>query len=912
MPAAIIDIRDAMARAQGHAPYLARQMEIYSPLADEIAAGDIDAAWAHARALRDQDAPIAARLRRCRNACWMVAAIADLSGHWDMSTTTRHLSDVADDLVGDALMHAFAERYPDAGPVPLVVIALGKHGSRELNYSSDIDPILLCDPARFPHGSREEPVEAAVRVAQRMITLLNHRDADGFVFRVDLRLRPSPDVTPIVLPAEAAISYYESMALSWEQAAFIRARVAAGDQPLGEMFLQEIRPFIWRRSLDFGALKAISSITARIRDHYAQGQILAPGYDLKRGRGGIREVEFFAQVQQLIHGGRWPELREPATRDALAALAGAGIVDRDVATRMDDAYVLLRTVEHRLQMVEDRQTHRLPESAHALDNVAALHGVADGDALIALLRPIVEHVGSVFDGLLPAADTSAGSGLPMERDALDMALREAGFADPATAITRIEEWRGGSIRALRGDDARAALEEVMIAIMPAIARAPDPQAALNRLDRLIRALPTAINFFRLLAARPQLVEALATILSLAPVLAEALGQRASLLDGLIDASAFNLPPDVAALCERMSARVDARDYQSLLDQVRQQVGDRRFALGCQIVTGRQDPLDVAAGYARVAEAAVETLTTATIAEFEEAHGRVPGSELVILAMGRFGGGMLTHASDLDLVYLFTGEFEAESDGPKPLGGTHYFNRLAQRVSNALSVATASGALYEVDTRLRPSGAKGLLAVNLDSFERYQRDDAWTWEHLALTRARPVFGSAAARVDVLERIGRVLAQPRDFARLRRDAVKMRRDIAAAKPPQGPIDVKLLPGGLVDLEFLVHVTQFSHGSGFHPRLDRAIDALVAGRALAPSLRAAHDLLTRYLVVSRLVTPSSDMPPVQVQPMLASACGVDSWAALVDTMAEARALISGEWQDIVTAADADGSMDNKENEP
>ncbi|UZW56957.1 bifunctional [glutamine synthetase] adenylyltransferase/[glutamine synthetase]-adenylyl-L-tyrosine phosphorylase [Sphingobium sp. JS3065] len=873
---------------RAHSPFLARQMDRFPDVAALLEKGDFEAAWVAAQQVAGPDDGIARSLRRRRGAVALVTAAADLAGAWGLDRVTRTLSDFADQALEEALAAAMAERYPDAENRGFVVLALGKHGSRELNYSSDIDPILLYDPKTLPHGEREDPADAAVRIGRRVSELLNARDGDGYVFRVDLRLRPSPEATPIALPVEAAIGYYESMALGWEQAAFIRARPAAGDIALGDYFMHAIRPFVWRRSLDFGAIDAITDISRRIRDHYSQGQAFGPGYDLKRGRGGIREVEFFAQVHQLIHGGRDPSLRSGNTREALQALAAAGVFEPDVAAKLDEAYVLFRTVEHRLQMVEDRQTHELPKTAEAMDNVARLHGLADGEALLDLLRPQVQWVGGNYDRLTPAR---ADESLAHDEDRLKAQLSGLGFADPETPLARIARWRSGTIRALRSGPSREALEQLLPGLMRTLAAAPDPARALNRLDDLIGRLPSAINFFKLLTARPGLVEMLSEFLSHAPTLADALGRRAELLDGLIDTSAFDPPPPVALLAEQFARLEEGEDYQALLDRVRQRVNDRRFALGAQIIRGG-DPLEAGRGYSRVAEAAIEALGAATVAEFERAHGKVPGGEMVILALGRLGGGVLTHASDLDLVYLFTGSFETESDGARPLGATQYFNRLGQRITNALSVHTAAGPLYEVDTRLRPSGAQGLLAVSLDSFARYQREEAWTWEHLALTRARPVFGSDAARAALNAILTETLERPRDFDDLARHAVKMRGDIAKHKPPASDLDVKLVPGGLVDLEFLIHITQFRHNMAFDPDLRAALEQLVAAGHLPGELIAAHDLITRFLVVSRLVSPKSTEPPEATRPLVARACGVESWDALLESYAQARQSVGDAW--------------------
>ncbi|WP_423601972.1 bifunctional [glutamine synthetase] adenylyltransferase/[glutamine synthetase]-adenylyl-L-tyrosine phosphorylase [Sphingomonas sp. MS122] len=875
----------ALARAQRWSPFLANLIErepdsvarLARGLADPLAGARID----------DPEMPVARRLRIERRRLALTVAIGDLAGRLDFRVATGALSDFADYALHAAIAAAVAERMPGAAPDGFAAIALGKQGSRELNYSSDIDPILIFDPATLPHRERDAPEEAAVRIGRRVVELLQARDGDGYVLRIDLRLRPSPEVTPIVLPAEAAISYYESQALPWERAAFIRARAAAGDTRLGRQFLETIRPFVWRRALDYGTIREIRGISRRIRDHHAQGQAFGPGYDLKRGRGGIREVEFFAQIHQLIHGGRDPGLRAPATLDALAALAAAERIDGEDAAALAQAYVLLRTIEHRVQMIDDRQTHQLSEG-QALDRVACLHGLANGTELLDLLRPHVERVGRVYDSLEGEGETQvAFSQAGAERD-----LAQAGFADADAAARLLEGWRDARYPALRSAPARAALEAVLPRLIAGIGAAPDPDRALARLDTILARLPSALNLFNLLEASPKLTELLSTILCHAPTLAEALARRVELIDGLIDASALAPVGDVATLADEMRRREAGDDYQRLLDHVRRIVGEKRFALGSQIVAGASDPLEVSAGYSRVAEAALEVLAQAAIDEFSVRHGRVPGSELVILALGRFGGGALTHASDLDLIFLFTGDYMADSDGEKPLGAVTYYNRLAQRVIAAMSVATAAGALYEVDTRLRPSGAQGPLVVSLDGFARYQREDAWTWEHMALTRARPVFGSAQARAEVQGVIDAVLAGDRPVRDLAADARKMRADMAAHKPPAGPLDAKLLPGGLVDLEFAVHSRQLLHRTGFDPDLRRAIGVLAGQGLISPALADAHDFLTRLLVTLRLVAPDAQPPAPATRPVVAHAVGAPDWDGVLASLGRHRQEVADAW--------------------
>ncbi|WP_230770453.1 bifunctional [glutamine synthetase] adenylyltransferase/[glutamine synthetase]-adenylyl-L-tyrosine phosphorylase [Sphingomonas sp. Leaf4] len=886
-PAELID------RVRAGSSFLSTLLDREAAFLDGLAGFDVDPLAAVA--VDDPAMAIGQRLRIERRRLALLVALGDLAGVYDLAAVTHALSDFADHALTRAIHAAIEERTPGAAPTGFAAIALGKQGSRELNYSSDIDPILLYDPATLPRRERDDPAEAAVRIARRATELLQTRDGDGYVLRVDLRLRPSPEATPIALPVDAAVSYYESAALPWERAAFIRARAAAGDTALGRRFLEAIRPFVWRRALDYGAIGEIRDITRRIRDHYAQGQAFGPGFDLKRGRGGIRETEFFAQVHQLVHGGRDPALRAPATLDALAALAQAGRIAPDEATTMAQGYTLFRTIEHRLQMVDDRQTHSLPAQGAALDNVARLHGLADGAALLDLLRPHVTAVALVYDRLDGAGSTT----LPAEPASLARRLAAAGFADGEAAARRIGDWRGGAYPALRSPAARAALEDSLPQLVDGLATAADPHAALLRLDAMLARLPSAINLFRLLEAQPALARLLSTILCHAPTLADALARRATLLDALIDARALDPVGSVAELVAMMQTRA-GEGYERLLDHVRDVVNEQRFMLGVQVVAGTGDPLAVAGGYARVAQAAVEVLTQATVADFTRRHGRVPESELVVLALGRLGGGALTHASDLDLVYCFTGDFSAESDGAKPLGAVLYYNRLAQRLTAALSVQTAAGPLYEVDTRLRPSGAQGPLVVSLAGFERYQREDAWTWEHMALARARPIAGSVAARGQAAAIIDRVLRGDRPLRDVTAEAAAMREEMARHKPPAGPLDAKLGEGGLVDLEFTVHVLQLRHHIGLTPDLGAAIDALVAAGLLPRTMRQAHDFLTRLIVAMRLVAPDAQPPAPATRPILAAALGEPDWAASLATLDATRQAVSAAWAAVRQGSD------------
>ncbi len=891
------DWTGALSRAARHSPFLSRAMDRLPGLVDVLATGDGEAAldWAKRAGA---DAPnVAVALRRERLALALTLAIGDLAGAFSLEMVMAELSEFADRALDMAISDAILRRVPGAIPTGFTALALGKHGAGELNYSSDIDPILLYDPMILPRRARDDAGEAAEWVARAIVQTLGHVDAEGYVFRVDLRLRPASEVSPLAIPFEAALVHYESSALAWERAAFIRARSAAGDVAAGDAFLAAIRPFVWRKSLDYGAIAEIGRLTQRIRASQGGATHVGPGFDLKKGRGGIREIEFFAQTHQLIHGGRHPELRLRGTRASLNALAAGGFMADDDAQMMGAAYDRLRVIEHRLQMVNDQQTHALPRDMTGVDAVAALDGQA-GAALVAELAEICAAVGARYDVLI-LQQSGVGAAAPVtvvsHSGALARQLAEMGFTAPENLAARIDGWRGGAVQALRSSAAIAALDALQNPLLTALSQAPDRDRALLRWEQLISTLPSVVTLFRLLVAQPKLLELLVRILSLAPPLADELARRADLLDALLDASAFALPGSVAELADAFSSWEQGADYQQKLDHVRRKVGEKRFALGVQLLEAAHDPLEISAALSRVAEAAIVVLTDAATAEFQAVHGKIPDDALVILGLGRLGGGALTHASDLDLVFLFTGNFAAESDGKRPLNASLYFNRLAQRSCAALSVPTAEGVLYEVDTRLRPQGTQGMLAVNFASFEKYQQEAAWSWEHMALTRARVVYGPVAAREALQGVIGKVLLAPRDAAILRDDVLAMRVRMAENKAPKGDLDVKLLRGGLVDVEFMVHFVQLRDGVGMRPNLRLAMQELVTAGVISPAAFDSFEFLTRFLVAARLLAADCAVPPQPAQLALAKAVHCSDWAKVMAKLHAARLAIAANWAQI-----------------
>ncbi len=885
------DWGDALGRARAFSPFLCSALDKLPDLESLLAAGDCDAALAYARDAGRNVDDVGVALRRERLALSTALAIGDLARAIPVGRVMSELSSFADRALDTVITAAIRKRVPDAAPTGLIGIALGKHGASELNYSSDIDPILLYDPETLPRRERDEPGEAAQRYAREIVQLLSNNTHEGYVFRVDLRLRPASEVSPLAISLGAALTHYESSALAWERAAFIRSRAAAGDIEAGQAFLSSIRPFVWRRSLDFGAIDEITRLTQKIRTAYKGPLEPGPDYNVKQGRGGIREVEFFAQTHQLIHGGRDPSLRMRGTRPALDALAAAGIVAAKDAAALGEAYDRLRTIEHRLQMVNDQQTHTLPEG-DALENVALLAGYTDAHALLADLGEITQVVAARFDTLIDAQD---GDSKAVAGDGLASNLAQLGFDKPGDMASRIRSWSDGRFNALRSPAALSAFEAILPTMLEAFAEAPDPERALLRWESLLQKASSIINLFRLLEARPGLFEQLTKILTLAGPLADDLGRRPELLDALIDRSALDLPGDVPELVASMARIEQHDDYERQLDRIRIVTSEQRFALGAQLIEGKHDPLDIAAGLSRVAEAALTVAAQSAAREFANTHGVIENSELAIIGLGRLGGGALTHGSDLDIIYVFSGSHEWESDGGRPLGATLYYNRLAQRVGAALSVPTAQGALYEVDTRLRPQGAQGPLAVSIESFERYQQSDAWTWEHMALTRARVLHGSPETRRAIARVIDTILNRARDPEKLREDVLSMRNEMASHKPARGPFDAKLQRGGLVDLEFLVHYLQLRDRCAFDPDLRKALEGLIAQGLVGEELLDVHDLMTRLLVASRLLAPDLGEPAAGPAAVLAQSCRCGDSGQVLQRLKAARQSVASCWKEI-----------------
>ena len=799
------------------------------------------------------------RLRLAKRRTALLAAVAELAGSWSLEQQMAALSHFAEAAIGAALRHLLRQAaaksligviYPadperDSG---LIALGMGKLGAGELNYSSDIDLILFFDPAKSRVTARDGPQPFFSRLARDLVRILEERTGDGYVFRTDLRLRPDPGSTPPAMSVAAAIAYYESVGQNWERAALIKARPLAGDRDAGERLLRELRPYIWRKHLDFAAIQDIHSIKRQINAYRGGGRIAVEGHDIKIGRGGIREIEFFAQTQQLIWGGRMPELRVRSTCDALRRLAEAGRIDPAAAAVLTADYRFLRRLEHRLQMVDDAQTHRLPDDRDGIAHIAAFLGYRGPDAFVADLTAHLSSVERHYAELFELAPSLARPGNLVFTGAEDDpetlgTLSRLGFANPPAVAALVRSWHHGRMRATRSQRAREILTELVPELLRIFGATPHPDEALRRFDRFLSRLPAGVQLFLLFQANPGLLALVADVMAGAPRLAEQLAQRPALLDAVLTREFFApLPgqPVLAADLDRMLSGVS--DFADMLDALRRWASEKRFQVGVQLLHRALDGEGAGRALADIAETALAALVPAVEADFAQHHGRLAGGAVAVLGMGRLGSREMTLASDLDLIVIYDAPpGTAASDGARPLSAAAYYARLSQRLIGAITAPTAEGPLYPVDMRLRPSGSSGPIASSFNSFDRYQRQSAWTWEHMALTRARPVAGDRALCGRIAETIGAVLRAPREPRRLLADVADMRGRIAAEHPRPLPWDLKNRRGGLTDLEFIAQYLMLREAAAAPQVLHRATaDALRAlGSAGALPPLAEHEL-------------------------------------------------------------------------
>lgn len=767
------------------------------------------------------EADLMTKLRAIKHEAHMLIALGDLAQCNSVAVTTHYLSELAENCLTSAvnwLLISIAasgkieidDLHNPSKSSGLVILGMGKLGGRELNYSSDIDIVIYFDldakNMRFAEG--QDATEVMSRFVRRLVRIMQERTGDGYVFRTDLRLRPDPGATPLAINVESALNYYESRGQNWERAAFIKARPVAGDHQAAAGFLNELKPFIWRKYLDYAAISDVQSIKRQIHAHKGHGKIAVHGHNLKLGRGGIREIEFFVQTQQLIAGGRAESLRHRETVEMLRRLAEEHWIDEAVRDEMAVAYGFLRRAEHAVQMVADEQTHDLPQTDGELAVIAGLLGFENVDVfsnnLLKHLKNVEKHFGDLFENSQtlsgPAGNLVFTGGDP-DPDTLSN-LSAMGFERAVDIWNIVRTWHSGRYRALSSSKAREQLTALLPSMLDSFAQFGQADEAIIRFDKLLAGLPAGVQLFSMLNSNRQLLGLMSKILSSAPRLANIVTARPLIFDGMLEPAFFERMPDHSELQERLNFFVgEGRVYEDVLDRLRIFASEQRFLIGVRMLTGSIDPQTTAKALSALADMLLEKALIAVTSEVEVKHGTIQGASMCLVALGKLGSKEMTAGSDVDLMLIYDAPDDlAESNGDKPLAPSQYFARLTQRLIAALSAPTAEGVLYEVDFRLRPSGNKGPLATSLKAFSKYQRDDAWTWEHMALTRARPVCGDP----DLMERFNderrTIICMDRDRGKVIADIASMRVRLEKEKPAKSIWNLKMTAGGIVDIEFL----------------------------------------------------------------------------------------------------------------
>ena len=852
------------------------------------------------------EAQVMAALRRLKGRAALVCGVADLLRVWDTMEVTRRLTAFADRAVAVALAHAVhalaARGKLHAGvETGIAVIAMGKYGARELNYSSDIDVVVLFDPHDPLFPDPAEALDAAVRATRALVRILQERTRDGYVFRTDLRLRPDPGSMPLALPVEMAAIYYETRGQNWERAAWIKARHCAGDARVAETLLEVLVPFKWRKHLDFAAIADIHSIKRQIQAHHDIEGLEVAGHNVKLGRGGIREIEFFVQTQQLIAGGRTPALRGRETLPMLRALADEGWITGETADELRDTYLLLRDVEHRIQMVRDAQSHTLPEEPDELRRIALMCGM-EPDAfeadLLRHLQRTERHYGELFEHETPL---TAGGNLSFTGDDPDPGTLETlsgmGFERPADMAAIIRGWHYGRVRAMQSTVARERLTAVTPDLLSAVAATGRPDETLVAFDAFLQGLPRGIQLFSLLDAQPRLLDLLLLILGAAPRMARIVQRRPHVFASLIEPHFFGDLPGRDELAGELDATLSvALDYEGLLDRARIFAAEQRFLIGVRLLGGAITPQEAGRAYTVLAEVMLGAMLHRVSQRFAERHGRIAAGRIAVMAMGRLGSRELNAGSDLDLIFLYDGK--GESDGAKPLPAAQYYLKLVQALITAMSAPTGEGVIYELDFRLRPSGNSGPLATTLGGFREHQGERAKVWEHLAVTRARPVAGDADLMREAAEAVATVVARPRERPAVAAEVADMRALMDEERPGRDVFDVKLAEGGLVDLEFMA---QFALLVGDVPPdmhtapIPDVLAALEGGEALAEGYRAMTGVLQLTKLCLEGAFDADEAPRGLVERLLAET-GQPDMARLEAWLGETQREVRGRFRAMV----------------
>ena len=764
-------------------------------------------------------------LRRRRSRLAVVAAVYDCFGICGVMECAELLSDMADHAVRLTVSHLLLDRVergdlelPEGNRWGYFVLAMGKHGSRELNYSSDIDLIALYDPESVRYTGGSTPSDCFVRVTQDLARILQSRTGDGYVFRTDLRLRPDPSSTPVAITVDFAMAYYARFGRTWERTALIKARPVAADVAAGAAFLERLSPFIWDEGLDFTSVEDIRSMSQQIHDFHGHGAIGAAGHDVKLGRGGIREIEFFVHMHQLAYGGRNRRLRGPRLLAMLEILDREHHIMPREAANLRDTYLLLRRVEHRLQMVNDAQTQKLPESDEGLEHIAAFMGLDSREELVRRIEHATQEVHDLYRTRfnVPESEQDITAAILVGSDENPHAVAKieaAGFARAQAAIEIFRGWAEGRHASTGSQRARTIIREILHEIIDALGKTPDPDRALARMDQFLETLPQDISFFSMLRANTWLLNLVAVVMGSAPRMADILGDHPRLLQAVLAPSFFLPIPSKSSLAEELDERLEGeRDAERRIRQVADWSGDRRFQVGVQSLQNLVTVDEASVSLSHVADVVIEMLFRDVMAALREHHG-TPAGGCAVVAMGKLGAEEMTFESDLNLLLVAdVGDDHETTPGPQPIEARRFYSSAAERLIAALQNRSKAGTLYAVDLRRRPSAESAPPVTTLGAFRDHHASAGWTWEHLSLTRARIVCGDPATTEAVAAEIRGILTRSRDSGRLLGDIARMRDRMATEHPSEDPFEVKYVRGGLMDLELIAQYLQLLHGQEY----------------------------------------------------------------------------------------------------
>ena len=886
-----ITLSDLLIRLFSHSPFLSNAAINHPLCINRILDLGPDQAWL--RFITDLEnelnaypgniTSLMAYLRTQKTMAALHIGICDILTIWDLQDVTKALSQFADICVSNTLNFlllleqgngniGLPKPLPTSAESSIFVLALGKLGAGELNYSSDIDLVVFYDLDGVPYQGEKSIQEFVVKLTKALIKILDERTADGYVFRTDLRLRPDPSSTSIAVSTEAAEIYYESLGQNWERSAYIKARVIAGDKTAGERFLDQLKPFIWRKSLDFYAIQDIHSIKRQIYATKGGERIDILGHNIKLGRGGIREIEFYVQIQQLIWGGRLREVRCSRTLEGLEALRECNLIETVPAQQLSAAYIFLRNLEHRLQMLNDEQTQTLPKEKVKAQGLAAFSGFKEYSDFVEHLKyhmqNVEHHYAELFEETpsLTIDGNLVFTGTDHDPDTLET-LDKLGYKNTEAASQIVRSWHHGRHRATKSTRARQILTELIPSIISAFSKTSQPDRALIKFDQFLEKLPSGVQLFSVFFSNPEVLDLVAEIMGDAPRLADYLTASSSRLEYVLDPEFYDVLPSRRELGLDIDNLLNSvTDFEQKLDTCRRWTNDMRFRVGIQVLRGTLSPMNGAVVLSNIAEATISSLAPQVLSEFESKFGIIEHGEIAIIAYGKLASMELTPTSDLDLVFLYKCPNESASKkGERTLPASSYYTRLVQRILSSLSVQTSEGQLYEIDVRLRPSGDQGPLASSIEAFEKYQLDDAWTWEHLALTKTRAIYGSSHIREKFNKIRNRALSDNKDTITRAKDILSIRNRLRDKYTYQGAWDIKHMPGGLMDTEFIVQFLVLEHYQDLtNQQLTGTLQAISAlekqgflDNKAAKTLSQAIKLWSTVLWLLRLTLSSTSSP-------------------------------------------------------